>query len=119
MQKNTTSQSGFFNPRVLLAFTLSSAGALLAVLSLAVTPPAETTRAYTSVPPDPAKFPTTFGSHANRLPRWLPLPPGGYPVANVAAGNRALIKLSSGVWNTALIQALQRNNKDGNTAVPS
>ena len=76
MQKNTTSQSGIFNPRVLLAFTLCSVGALLAMLSLGATPPVETTRANTSVPPDPANFPSTFGSNANRLPPGVPLPPG-------------------------------------------
>jgi len=76
MQKNTTSQSGIFNLRVLLAFTLCSVGALLAMLSLGATPPVETTRANTSVPPDPANFPSTFGSNANRLPPGVPLPPG-------------------------------------------
>src|SRR6476646_1581058 len=76
MQKNTTSQSSIFNLRVLLAFTLCSVGALLAMLSLGATPPVETTRANTSVPPDPANFPSTFGSNANRLPPGVPLPPG-------------------------------------------
>src|SRR5437870_6232929 len=36
--KNPNSQSGFLNPRVLLAFVLCSAGALLAVLSFAGAP---------------------------------------------------------------------------------
>src|SRR6476620_862344 len=76
MQKNTTSQSGIFNLRVLLAFTLCSVGALRAMRSLGATPPVETTRAKTSVPPDPANFPSTFGSNANRLPPGVPLPPG-------------------------------------------
>src|SRR6476661_8007851 len=76
MQKKTTSKSAFFNLRVLLAFTLCSVGALLAMLSLGATPPVETTRANTSVPPDPANFPSTFGSNANRLPPGVPLPPG-------------------------------------------
>src|SRR5207253_479637 len=35
------SQSGFFNPRVLLAFALCSVGAFLAMLSFAATPPTE------------------------------------------------------------------------------
>src|SRR6478672_481411 len=76
MQKNTTSQSSIFNLRVLLAFTLCSVSALLAMLSLGATPLVETTRANTSVPPDPANFPSTFGSNANRLPPGVPLPPG-------------------------------------------
>ena len=46
------------------------------MLSLGATPPVETTRANTSVPPDPANFPSTFGSNANRLPPGVPLPPG-------------------------------------------
>src|SRR3989440_2937573 len=39
MQKKFASQSGLFNPRVLLAFTLSSVGVLLAMFSFAATPP--------------------------------------------------------------------------------
>ena len=76
MQKNAASQSGIFNPRVLLAFTLCSVGALLAMFSLAATPPVETTHANTSVPPDSRNFLSTFGSNANHLPRGVPLPPG-------------------------------------------
>jgi len=76
MKKKSTSQSGIFNPRVLLAFTLCSVGALLAMVSLATTPPVETTHANTSVPPDPRNFLSTFGSNANRLPPGVPLPPG-------------------------------------------
>src|SRR2546428_11646039 len=38
MKKNPNSQSGLFNPRILLAFTLCSAGVLLAMLSFAATP---------------------------------------------------------------------------------
>jgi len=76
MQKNAASQSGIFNPRVLLAFTLCSVGALLAMFSLAAMPPVETTHANTSVPPDSRNFLSTFGSNANHLPRGVPLPPG-------------------------------------------
>jgi hypothetical protein len=76
MQKNAASQSGIFNPRVLLAFTLWSVGALLAMFSLAATPPVETTHANTSVPPDSRNFLSTFGSNTNHLPRGVPLPPG-------------------------------------------
>ena len=35
MKKNSTSQSGLFNPRVFLAFTLCSVGVLLAAASFA------------------------------------------------------------------------------------
>jgi hypothetical protein len=38
MRKNPASQSGIFNPRVLLAFALCSVGVLLAMLSFAATP---------------------------------------------------------------------------------
>src|SRR5205809_4124389 len=38
MKKNPASQSGLFNPRVLLAFSLCSVGALLAMFSFASTP---------------------------------------------------------------------------------
>jgi hypothetical protein len=76
MQKNAASQSGIFNPRVLLAFTLCSVGALLAMFSLAATPPVETMHANTSVPPDSRNFLSTFASNANHLPRGVSLPPG-------------------------------------------
>jgi hypothetical protein len=38
MKKNLASQSGLFNPRVLIAFSLCSVGALLAMFSFAATP---------------------------------------------------------------------------------
>src|ERR1044071_3971357 len=38
MRKNTTSQAAFFNPRVFATFVLCSAGAWLAMFSLASTP---------------------------------------------------------------------------------
>jgi hypothetical protein len=76
MQKNTAFQSGIFNPRILLAFTLCSVGALLAMFSLGATPPVGTPRANSSLPTDPRNFPSTFGSNANRLPPGVPLPPG-------------------------------------------
>jgi hypothetical protein len=76
MKKKSPSQSAFFNPRVLLAFTLCSVGALLAMLSLAATPPVETPRANTSVRLDPANFLSAVGNNANRLPPGVPVPPG-------------------------------------------
>src|SRR5205807_2663887 len=42
MKKNPASQSGLFNPRVLLAFCLCSVGAMLAMFSFASTPPSGT-----------------------------------------------------------------------------
>ena len=67
MQKNAASQSGIFNPRVLLAFTLCSVGALLAVFSLAATPPVETTHANTSVsqPTASESMPLVSGTQSN------------------------------------------------------
>ena len=67
MQKNAASQSGIFNPRVLLAFTLCSVGALLAMFSLAATAPVETTHANTSVPQPAASesMPLVSGAQSN------------------------------------------------------
>jgi hypothetical protein len=67
MQKNAASQSGIFNPRVLLAFTLCSVGALLAMFSLAATPPVETTHGNTSVPQPAASesMPLVSGAQSN------------------------------------------------------
>ena len=42
MRKNPASESGLFNPRVLIAFSLCSVGALLAMFSFAATPPSGT-----------------------------------------------------------------------------
>src|SRR4051812_24856795 len=56
MKKNSLSQSGFLNPRVLLAFALSLVGASLAVVGLATTPasgvlsPANPTVTFTGGP---------------------------------------------------------------------
>src|SRR5437879_5204986 len=91
-----TSNGGFFNPRVLLAFALCSSGILWGIFSLAAPPSSElesspsrkpggtTTPANTSLPPS---FPSKFGGNANRpaavatlaeeaLPPGVPLPPG-------------------------------------------
>src|SRR4029079_19523131 len=76
MQKKAASQSGIFNPRVLLAFTLCSVGSLLAIFSLAATPPVETTHANTSMPTDSRNFLSTFSSGTHQLPPGVPLPPG-------------------------------------------
>src|SRR2546428_34364 len=43
MKKNPTTQSGLFNPRALVTFTLCSVGAVLAMLSFAATAPSTTT----------------------------------------------------------------------------
>src|SRR2546422_9236332 len=51
MKKNPASQSGLFNPRVLLAFTLCSVGVGLAILgSLAANPPSGTINTTTTTP---------------------------------------------------------------------
>src|SRR2546422_11656013 len=42
MQKNLAFQSGIFNPRILLAFTLCSVGSLLEMFSFAATPESAT-----------------------------------------------------------------------------
>ena len=90
--KTSASRSGSFTPRVLVAFAFCSFGVFLGMFSLAATPLAElapvaepTVRsesspgrkpAETSLPPDPAKFPSTFAGNANRLPPGVPLPLG-------------------------------------------
>jgi len=61
------------------------------MFSLAVTTPAEATRANTSVPRNPASFLSTFGSDANRLPLGVPLPNKGM---KCLTSNRRLRKLS-------------------------
>src|SRR5947209_20020028 len=71
MKKNLSSQSGIFNPRILLAFVLCSFGVLLAMFSFGATP-----RSNTSLPADPANLLSTFGSNTNRLAPGVPLPPG-------------------------------------------
>ncbi|MDT5070397.1 MAG: hypothetical protein QOK02_6552, partial [Mycobacterium sp.] len=50
MQKKRAAQSGFFNPRILVAFALCSAGAFLAMLSLAATLPTEAPRVSSGMP---------------------------------------------------------------------
>src|SRR5207302_5345790 len=69
MRKNLASQSGVFNPRVLLAFALSSVGAFLAMLSFAAPPPTEarrqTSEASGKVNFD--KLPLTFESNVGQI----------------------------------------------------
>src|SRR5436190_1996019 len=77
MRKNPPCQSGFFNPRILIALTLCSVGALLAMFSFAATPSSGTLtdtsgpQSYTAGPffvanPTPILFvdqgPECFGS---------------------------------------------------------
>jgi hypothetical protein len=50
MKKNSASQSGAFNSRVLLAFTLCSVGVGLAILSFAANPPSGTINTTTTTP---------------------------------------------------------------------
>lgn len=67
MQKHAASQSGIFNPRVLLAFTLCSVGAFLAMFSLAATHPVEMTHDSNSVPQPAASesMPLVSGVQSN------------------------------------------------------
>src|SRR2546425_5522841 len=63
LRKNSPSQSGVFNPRVLLAFVLCSVGILLAMLSFAATPQSEMARLDANSPGD-----SLFGDkHAGSL----------------------------------------------------
>ena len=63
MQKNLTSESGLFTPRVLLVFSLCSVAVLLAMLSFAATPPSGTIS--TSGPTNTWAGPPTGGASAN------------------------------------------------------
>jgi hypothetical protein len=63
MKKNSTSQSGLFNPRILVAFTLCFVGAMLAMLSFAATPPIGMTGSRTNSSAD-SLF---VGQHAGPL----------------------------------------------------
>jgi hypothetical protein len=105
MQKNSTSQSGIFNPRVLLAFTLCLVGALLAMLSLAATPPVETTRANTPLPPgaqfslnrqgDPSSSSPTAGYPGFAgMPRRPGTTSGAHPLGNPGFANQQPAPLS-------------------------
>jgi hypothetical protein len=63
MKQNSNSQSGIFNPRVLIALGLCSVGAFLAMLSFAATPPIGMTGSRTNSPGD-SLF---VGQHAGPL----------------------------------------------------
>src|ERR1700716_2508657 len=56
MNKNPASQSGLFNPRVLLALCLCSVGILLAMVSFASTPSSTSTVTATAAPGTPRFF---------------------------------------------------------------
>jgi hypothetical protein len=78
MQTNPASQSGIFNPRLLLAFTLCSVGVMLAMLSLAATSSSGITTSAASSPGD--RF--FAGKHAGPLTQQASVPcaplPGPY-----------------------------------------
>jgi hypothetical protein len=77
MRKNSPSQSGFLNPRLLLAFALCSVGVFLAMFSFAATPPGAAPRIITSVASNPASSLRTVDNNVNRLPPGVPFPPSG------------------------------------------
>jgi Astacin (Peptidase family M12A) len=68
MRKNPTSQSGIFNPRVLLAFALCSVGAFLAVLSFAENAPSGVTSPGANSPGG-----SSFGGIETGLYRGMPV----------------------------------------------
>lgn len=79
MRLHPTSESGLFNPRVLVAFVLCSLGVFLGIFSLAATPRAEVARRNTSAPPTlfrPGQMAAGFAPKANALPPGVPLPSG-------------------------------------------
>ena len=73
MKKNPASKSGLFNARVLLAFSLCSVGAVLALLSFASTPPTSN-----------VTVPSTIGQTVTVT--WTgTIPPGSNATSNCAA----------------------------------
>ncbi|MBA3832996.1 MAG: hypothetical protein H0X34_14090 [Chthoniobacterales bacterium] len=76
--KQTFSESGIFNPRILAAFALCSIGLLLGVFSVAATQPVKPARTVAVAPLAPASFLSapTPDSKTNRLLPGVPLPPG-------------------------------------------
>jgi hypothetical protein len=86
MRKNSTSQSGLFNPRVLLAFALCSVGAGLTMLSFAATPPKGITNLDAKSPRDSLsvdKHSGPLGGNAKATTRT--------PLAQSAAGSWSIV----------------------------
>lgn len=73
MKANQTSHSGFFNPRIFLAFGLCSLSALLAMLSFAANPPSGIKRSAAFNPhgdPRPLKSNATMATASTGGPGW-------------------------------------------------
>jgi hypothetical protein len=86
MQKNSPSQLGIFNPRVLLAFALCSVGAGLTMLSFAATPPKGITNLDAKSPRDSLsvdKHSGPLGGNAKATTRT--------PLAQSAAGSWSIV----------------------------
>jgi hypothetical protein len=79
MRRNCTSESGLFNPRVLVAFVLCSLGVVLGMFSVAATPSAKVAVRNTPAPPTsfrPGQLAAGFAPTASALPPGVPLPSG-------------------------------------------
>src|SRR5438132_14227897 len=77
--KTPTSQSGIFNPRLVLTFGLCSVGVFLAVLSFGASPTNERTRAQANVSADslitqPAQLSSNRANAATADPGWSIVP---------------------------------------------
>jgi hypothetical protein len=98
--KKPASKSGLFNPRVLLAFSLCSVGALLALLSFASTPPTSN-----------VTVPSTIGQTVTVT--WTgTIPPGSNATSNCAAladtpavdQHNSTVSVPAGIYNTLAAQ---------------
>src|SRR5438552_12383490 len=100
MKKNPASKSGLFNARVLLAFSLCSVGAWLALLSFASTPPTSN-----------VTVPSAIGQTVTVM--WTgTIPPGSNPSSDctvladtmAADTHTSTINVPAGVYNTVAAQ---------------
>jgi hypothetical protein len=87
MRKNPSSKSGIFNLRVLLAFSLCSVGASLALLSFASTPPTSN-----------VTVPSTIGQTVTRT--WTGMIP---PLANASSNCAVLVDTAAADTHTSTI----------------
>jgi len=85
--KDPVSQSGIFNPRILVSFSLSFGGILLAMLSFAATPP----KGMTGAAVDSPGSSLFVDKHAGPLSDKANVAPTGTPLASTAAGSWAIV----------------------------
>jgi hypothetical protein len=92
VRKNSPTQSGIFNPRVLIAFVLCTFGVLMGMFAFAATPLAQTARSNTGASIDPTNFLSGLGSNANPLLRGALIPRGTQSSLNNRQGDLSSIR---------------------------